>query len=101
MITIDLVNEYIDQTEKPQHRSFSVVLAYRGAATEQIVAVAQSHQSELIEAAHQARLVRAVRELCKGESVPVDVQRYTEHEVTSLTLAEGYIFRLLHLASGN
>lgn len=96
MITIDLVQEYEDKTEKPQHHT-AAVFTWRGEPTDAIYGLAKDHHAALIHAAHQSRLVHAARKDAPGD-VAVDVQRYAEKTVRSASVVERYARRIFRLA---
>lgn len=96
MITIDLVQEYEDKTEKPQHRT-AATFTGRSAPLDPIYSLASDHHAALIHAAHQARLVHAARRGAPGD-VAVDVQRYAEKTASSVSVVERYARRIFRLA---
>lgn len=100
MITIELVHEYGEKTEKPQYRSHSPAIA--PGVLDPIYNVALGRQDTLIRAAHQARLARAAvkkQTARQAEQVPVDVQRYGENPAATRTIFERYTRRLAGLVN--
>lgn len=102
MITIDIVHEYEEKTEKPQVWNNHPAAMPQPGLDEPIYNIALGRQDTLLRAAHQARLARAVsrqRRAARPEQVPVDVQRYLEEPVKTHTVLERYARRVVSLVS--
>lgn len=100
MITIDIVHEHAEKTEKPQYRKTQP--ASLPCLVDPIYNIALGRQDTLIRAAHQARLARLAgrqRPADQPEPLPVDVQRYGEHPVKTETLFERYTRRIAGLVT--
>jgi hypothetical protein len=95
MITIELVHEYTDKTEKPQQRTASALPASNSVAYDSLYSLAMDRQRDLMRAAHQSRLAKAASQ----DNPPVDVQRYVEKRVDITTLVERYTRRIIELVS--
>lgn len=93
MITIDIVHEYNEKTEKPRTHASAALHTYTGVALDGVYALVKSRHEALIQAAHQSRLAKAAKE----DEIPVDVQRYTERRVSIMTLVERYASRIVGL----
>ena len=70
MITIDLIDEQISHPEKPDIRSKVKAPRLGAGLADPLYSLAQSHQNELIQAAHAARLLKT------NEGTPIDIQRF-------------------------
>jgi hypothetical protein len=102
MITIELVHEYEEKTEKPQFSQGIPTALPQPGLDEPIYNIALGHQATMLRAAHQARLARAARqqpETAQPEQVPVDVQRYWENPVETRSVLERYTRRLVSLVN--
>ena len=85
MITIDLIDEQISHPEKPDIRSKVKAPRLGAGLADPLYSLAQSHQNELIQAAHAARLLKT------NEGTPIDIQRFVgDLKSAALTLAERY-----------
>lgn len=97
MITIELVHEYTDKTEKPQQRTATASPAYNSVAYDSLYSLAMDRQHDLMRAAHQSRLAKAASQ----DNPPVDVQRYVEKRVELFTLVERYTRRIIELVNNS
>jgi hypothetical protein len=97
MITIDLVQDYERKTEKPQQRTAPGAFTWRGQPLDPIYDLATDRHAILIQAAQQARLANSAGKNAAAQ-VPVDVQRYAEKTVVSVSLVERYARRIFRLA---
>lgn len=100
MITIDIVHEYEEKTEKPQtSQPIKAVYAAHPETVDPIYHLACERQQRLIQTAHAARLARLAKQgqgtgSAAGSQVPVDVQRYAANQPAASTILERYIRRV-------
>lgn len=107
MITIDIVHEYEEKTEKPQSsQPIKTAFALHPGTVDSIYHLALERQQALIHVAHAARLANLARQgrtegATAGSQVPVDVQRYGENNKASSTILERYVRRVRALVQRN
>ena len=90
MITIDLNDEFVSQAERPLNRSYPTCSAGNICRYDHVYALIQKGHQDLLQAAHNARLLKRD----SGEGLAVEVQRYLERaRVEVFTLAERYASR--------
>lgn len=100
MITIEIVHEYAEKTEKPQYRPTRPLIT--PGMVDPIYNIALGRQETLIRAAQQARMAKAAgkkQPADQAEPMPVDVQRYGENPVSTRTLFERYTRRIAGLVN--
>jgi hypothetical protein len=90
MITIDLNDEFVSQAERPLTRKSPTCSQVDICRYDHVYAVIQKQHQDLLQAAHNARLLKRD----SGEGLAVEVQRYLEQmRVEVFTLAERYASR--------
>lgn len=94
MITIDLVDSYDLNIEKPPVSKCYVAPGSRCGILDPLYSLAHSRHQSLLQAAHTARLLKSYQK----ESVPVDVQRYMEKKLPEIPAVERYVRRAWNLA---
>jgi hypothetical protein len=99
MITIDLVNEYIEKAEKPHAHTQALLVVQRQQPLDPIYNLVTARHRELLQAAHQARLGKLAKKQKTNHPVPVDVQRYSEKTEDTSTLVERYTRRIFGIVT--
>ena len=90
MITIDLNEDFISQTERPLNRITPTSYTVDTGRYDPVYSLIQKQHQDLQRAAHNARLLKRD----SGEGLAVEVQRYLEQlRVEVFTLAERYANR--------
>lgn len=98
MITIDLVHEYREKTEKP-HLPTTSWLAPASRPPDAIYQLATERHQVLLRAAREARLATKVERA--GKAGPVEGQRNATQKVTTVARVKRYTSRLIALVSRN
>jgi hypothetical protein len=94
MITIDIVHEYGEKTEKPQiNVRQPLVEENQPLYIHPIYDHALGRHASLIRAAQSARLARVAKQKPE-QNMPVDVQRYAERQAVTTTVFERYARRI-------
>lgn len=90
MITIDLIDEHVSQSERPIIKTQAMSHNAHIGKYEHVYAVVQKQHHDLLRAAHTARLLKGA----KNGGLAIEVQRFFERKkVEVFTLAERYASR--------